>query len=190
VKDWPPNFGAPGRFVAGVLGADEEVLANGLIDGDHVLGDVGGQGAVGQVEVVIRAGDGTVPVASGPKGIALDDNSIRRVADKHGHLQCNNAALDEVESVVTSEPIVVKAASTEDLSVEAPEILSGGEAFAARIVSPTARRSVTITVRDEHGRIVAEVQKALRHSTIEYRAEPLDPGGYNLEVRDTAAACR
>ena len=129
------------------------------------------------------AGDGTVPVASGPKGIALEDNSIRRVADKHGHLQCNNAALDEVESVVTSEPIVVKAASTEDLSVEAPEILSGGEAFAARIVSPTARRSVTITVRDEHGRIVAEVQKALRHSTIEYRAEPLDPGGYSLEVR-------
>ena len=50
------QFGAPGRFVAGVLGADEEVLANGLIDGDRVLGDVGGQGAVGQVEVLIRAG--------------------------------------------------------------------------------------------------------------------------------------
>ena len=57
------------------------------------------------------AGDGTVSAASGPKGIPLDDNSIRRIADKHGHLQCNNAALDEVESVVTSEPIVVKAGS-------------------------------------------------------------------------------
>ena len=27
-EDWRPNFGAPGRFVAGVVGADEEVLAN------------------------------------------------------------------------------------------------------------------------------------------------------------------
>src|SRR6201998_2260935 len=56
VKDRPANFGAPGRFVAGVLGADKEVLANGLIDGDRVLGDVAGQGAVRQVEVAVRAG--------------------------------------------------------------------------------------------------------------------------------------
>src|ERR1700738_3087821 len=55
VKDWPANLGAPGRFVAGVLGADEEVLAYRTVDGDRVLGDVGGQGAVGQVEVAIRA---------------------------------------------------------------------------------------------------------------------------------------
>jgi hypothetical protein len=130
--------------------------------------------------------DGTVSAASGPKGIALDDNSIRRIADKRGHLQCNNAALDEVESGVTSESIVVKAASADDLSVAASEILSVGEAFAARIVSPAARRSLTITVRDEHGRIVTEVQKAMRRSTIEYRTSPLDPGGYSLEVRDTA----
>src|ERR1700758_3326802 len=56
VKDGPANFGAPGRFVAGVLGADEEVLANGPIDGDRVLGDVSGQGPVGKVEVAVRAG--------------------------------------------------------------------------------------------------------------------------------------
>src|SRR5882757_6179003 len=56
VKDRPANLGAPGRFVAGVLGADEEVLANRAINTDRVLGDVGGQGAVGQVEVAIRAG--------------------------------------------------------------------------------------------------------------------------------------
>ena len=55
VKDRPANLGAPRCFVAGVLGADEEVLANGPIDGDRVLGDVGGQRAVGQVEVAIRA---------------------------------------------------------------------------------------------------------------------------------------
>src|SRR5882724_4944216 len=56
VKDRPANLGAPGRFVAGVVGADEEVLANRAINADRVLGDVGGQGAVGQVEVARRAG--------------------------------------------------------------------------------------------------------------------------------------
>jgi predicted phage tail protein len=101
-------------------------------------------------------------------------------------LQCNNAALDEVESVVISDPIVVKAVPTEDLSVAAPEVLSAGESLAATIASHTGRRSVTITVRDEHGRVVTEVEKAMRTSTIEYRTEPLDPGGYSLEVRDLA----
>src|ERR1700694_3363362 len=56
VKYRPANLGSPGRFVAGVVGAYEEVLANRAIDGDRVLGDVGGQGAVGEVEVAIRAG--------------------------------------------------------------------------------------------------------------------------------------
>src|SRR5882757_4474556 len=56
VKDRPANLGSPGRFVAGVVGAYEEVLANRAIDADRALGDVGGQGAVGQVKVAIRAG--------------------------------------------------------------------------------------------------------------------------------------
>jgi hypothetical protein len=65
------------------------------------------------------AGDGTVSAASGPKGIALDDNSIRRIADKHANLECNNAALDEVESVVSSDPIVVKGGSTAEFAITA-----------------------------------------------------------------------
>lgn len=134
------------------------------------------------------AGDGTVSAASGPKGIPLDDNSIRRIADKHGHLQCNNAALDEVESVLRSEPIIVKAGPTEDLSVAMPEILSAAEPVTATISSPTGRRSVAITVRDEHGGVIEQVEKVIRHSTVEYQTAPLDPGGYSLEVRDVADA--
>ena len=132
------------------------------------------------------AGDGTVSAASGPKGVPLDDNSIRRVADKHGHLQCNSAALDEVESVVRSEPIVVKAGRIEDLSVAMPEILSAGEPVIATMSSAAGRRSVAITVRDEHGGVVEEVQKVLRNSAVQYRTSALDPGGYTLEVRDVA----
>jgi pimeloyl-ACP methyl ester carboxylesterase len=132
------------------------------------------------------AGDGTVSAASGPKGIPLDDNSIRRIADKHGHLQCNNAALDEVESVLRSEPIIVKAGPTEDLSVAMPEIFAAEEPVTATISSPTGRRSVAITVRDEHGGVVEEVEKVIRHSAVEYRTAALDPSGYSLEVRDVA----
>lgn len=131
------------------------------------------------------AGDGTVSAASLPKNVPLDDNSIRRVADKHGHLQCNTAALDEVESVLTSEPIVVKAASIEDLSVRSPEILSTTEDLVATIES-SERRTVTITVRDERGHNIAEVQKVVRNGRLEYRTTPLEPGGYDLEVRDLA----
>jgi hypothetical protein len=127
-----------------------------------------------------------VSAASGPKGVPLDDNSIRRVADKHGHLQCNSAALDEVESVVRSEPIVVKAGRIEDLSVAMPEILSAGEPVIATMSSAAGRRSVAITVRDEHGGVVEEVQKVLRNSAVQYRTSALDPGGYTLEVRDVA----
>jgi hypothetical protein len=131
------------------------------------------------------AGDGTVSAASVPKNVPLDDNSVRRVADKHGHLQCNTAALDEIESVLTSEPIVVKAASIDELSVRSPEILSTTEDLVATIES-SERRTVTITVRDERGQIVAEVQKVVRNGRLEYRTTPLEPGGYDLEVRDRA----
>jgi pimeloyl-ACP methyl ester carboxylesterase len=162
-----------------IVGTKQPTSASAsLSDGRYVLSELLGNRDL--------AGDGTVSAASGPKGIPLNDNSIRRIADKHGHLQCNIAALDEVESVVTSEPIIVKAASTEGISVAAPEILSAGEPFAATIASHTGRRGVTISVRDEHGQVVTEVEKAMRQSTIEYRTAPLDPGGYSLEVRDIA----
>ena len=125
-------------------------------------------------------------LASGPKGIPLDSNSLRRVADKHGHLQCNNAALDEIESVVISDPIVVKAGSFDDLSIAAPEVLSADESLLARIASGAGRRSIVITVRDENGRVITEVERAMRRETIDYQAAPLSPGGYNLQVRDVA----
>lgn len=130
------------------------------------------------------AGDGTVSAASGPKGIALDDNSIRRIADKHGHLQCNDAALDEIESIITSEPIVVKAATGTELSVAAPEILGQKESLTATISSPDGRRSVVVKVSDEHGALIAEQTKPVRNGTVVYHTPPLPPGGYSLEVHD------
>lgn len=128
------------------------------------------------------AGDGTVSAASGPKGVALDDNSIHRIADRHGHLQCNSAALDEIESVVTSEPIIVKAGLNQELSISAPEVLVGGEPLAATISSPAGRRSIVISIADEHGKLIAEQIQVLRNGVIDYHTPPLPPGGYALKA--------
>ncbi|BBX47687.1 hypothetical protein GCM10009641_18850 [Mycobacterium cookii] len=162
-----------------IVGAKQPTTASAaLIGGRYVFSNLLGDSDV--------AGDGTVSAASGPKGVPLDDNSIRRIADKHGHLQCNNAALDEVESVVSSAPVIVKAVPAEDYSVTVPELLSVGDPVTATISSPAGRRSVLVTVRNEHGAVVEEVEKVLRQSAVEYRTAPLDPGAYSLEVREVA----
>lgn len=130
-------------------------------------------------------GDGTVSAASVPKGVAVDDNSIRRIADKHGSLQCNGAALDEVESVVSSAPIVVKGGDATELSIGAPELVSAHEAFGAMISAPSGRRTVVVTLRDERGRVVERLDKVMRHEVVQYTTAALEPGGYTLEVRHT-----
>ena len=52
----------------------------------------------------------------------MDSNTLRRVPDKHGNLQRNPAALDEVEGILTARPIIVKAAKPIALRVDAPGI--------------------------------------------------------------------
>jgi pimeloyl-ACP methyl ester carboxylesterase len=130
-------------------------------------------------------GDGTVPAASIPKGIQLDDNSIRRISDKHGSLQCNAAALDELESVITSNPVVIKGASSTDLGVSAPELISSQQNLEA-VVTSSSRRRVVVTLRDEEGQVIETVSSVVRNESITYTHPPLAPGGYTLAVRDVA----
>ena len=71
-----------------------------------------------------------------------------------------------------------------DLSVAAPELVSARGAFSAEISSPSGRRGVVVTLRDEHGRVVEQLDKAVRRDVVEYTTAALEPGGYRLEVRD------
>ncbi len=51
----------------------------------------------------------------------MDSNTLRRILDKHGNLQRNTAALDEVEGIVTaSSIIIIKAAKPVPLRVDRP----------------------------------------------------------------------
>lgn len=149
-----------------------------LLDGRYVFSD--------RLSDRDLAGDGTVSAVSGPKGLPLDDNSIRRLVDKHGNLQCNRAALDEVESVVSSAPIVIKGADTAAFSVATPEIISARTTFHATITTLSGRRGVVVTLRDESGRVVEQLDKVIRRDIVEYTTAALEPGGYTLEVRDAA----
>jgi hypothetical protein len=49
----------------------------------------------------------------------MDSNTLRRILDKHGNLQRNTAALDEVEGIVTASSItiIIKAAKPVPLRV-------------------------------------------------------------------------
>lgn len=169
---------APKRHV--IVGVRQPTTASAsLLNGRYVLSDLLGDRDL--------AGDGTVSAASIPKGLPIDDNSIRRIADKHGNLQCTDAALDEIESVVSSARIVVKGVDAMELTVAAPELISAREGFSATITWP-GRRTVIVTLRDEGGRVVERLDKVIRREAVDYTTAALEPGGYTLEVRGAVAS--
>ena len=54
VEDRPANLGPPGLLVAGVVAADQVVLADGALDSERVLAHVGGQRAIRTVHVDVE----------------------------------------------------------------------------------------------------------------------------------------
>ncbi|WP_327162623.1 lipase/acyltransferase domain-containing protein [Mycolicibacterium wolinskyi] len=128
-------------------------------------------------------GDGTVSAASGPRGVPLDDPVLRRVVEKHGNLQSNSAVLDEIEGVITSDPIVVKAVGeTGGLTVDAPEIVSVGERFHGRISDESERNAVRIILCNEKRQTLESVSTTMRNGELRYSTEPLPPGAYTLSA--------
>ena len=133
-------------------------------------------------------GDGTVPLVASPKGLPLDHNTLRRVADKHGNLQRNLAALDEVEGVMTATPLIPKATELVPLRVDAPELLMRGEPLAVH-VEQEGREGLLVTLRDETGGVDVRVLRMRRGEGVA-TFDDLTPGAYSVEVtgRDPAAA--
>ena len=59
-----------------------------------------------------EAGDATVPrLAATPNSLRPNSPVIRWIPDQHGSLQSNQALLDEIEGVLTSQPVIHRAAS-------------------------------------------------------------------------------
>jgi pimeloyl-ACP methyl ester carboxylesterase len=128
-------------------------------------------------------GDATVPLA-GALGHRLsgDSNQVRRIADHHGNLPRNGAALDEVESVLTGRPIRRRDVAAGALRVRAADVLSAGEPLLVDVtVDDASRHAVRVVVTDEVGRHVARMPPLRQgHATIEFR--DLAPGAYTIDV--------
>jgi hypothetical protein len=129
-------------------------------------------------------GDSTVPIVAACRAdVPMDSNTLRRVPDKHGNLQRNRAALDELEGILTARSIKVRAAGTVELRVSLPELVFAGEALpveATAVEDP--RVALRIAVYDETDQLVeARVPKPTNGVT-RTAIDGLPPGAYTVAV--------
>ena len=133
-------------------------------------------------------GDATVPIVAACRpDVPMDSNTLRRVPDKHGNLQRNTAALDEVEGILTASSIIVKAAKPVALRVDAPDLALAGEAITMRVTpaEPT-RHAILLTVTSETGTLIEA--RAVRPSGGTIVVDGLPPGAYTIDVAGTDPA--
>jgi hypothetical protein len=131
-----------------------------------------------------EGGDSTVPRLSAiPKKERPDNPSIRWIADQHGSLQSNQSVLDEIEGILTAQPVIYRAASEYELGVHTePLVLADERVEVEATVTGDERIALQARVIDERG---SEVSTAsLRPSGGIHRAslEPLSPGAYRVVV--------
>ena len=127
------------------------------------------------------AGDGTVPAVAGPRGIPLDDPTLKRIADKHGALQCNNAVLDEIEGILTAKPIIPKAGDRVEPRVGVPELILAGEPLSVTVDLAGAREAIRITLTPETG--LAKVRTPrVTGGVASTSFTDLPPGAYTVDV--------
>lgn len=128
------------------------------------------------------AGDSTVPIVAACRAdVPMDSNTLRRVPDKHGNLQRNTAALDEVEGILTASRIIVRAAKPVALRVDAPELALAGQPITLHITpaEPT-RQAIHLTVTSETGTPIEA--RRLRPSGETITIDGLPPGAYTIDV--------
>ncbi|MEV4207797.1 esterase/lipase family protein [Nocardia salmonicida] len=141
-------------------------------------------------------GDATVPMV-GALGhrLAPTTNRIRRVTENHGALQNHPAVLDEIESILTSQPIRRRNGATVPVRLNAPELVTAGQPVTAHVdiepvEHPTPAIEIQLIGEPTPGTVARPVVK--RPRIIDNRAEatfePLAPGAYILRVAGVNAA--
>ena len=134
------------------------------------------------------AGDATVPLVGACRAdVKMDSPALRRVPDKHGNLQRNRAALDELEGILTAHPVYVRGGSVTEAAVDVPELIMTGEPLPVRVQLSDARRAaVRVAVTGESGHFEARVMTPPATTSF----EGLAPGAYAVDVTglDASAA--
>jgi pimeloyl-ACP methyl ester carboxylesterase len=131
-------------------------------------------------------GDATVPVVAASRpDLKLSSNRLRHVPDKHGNLQRNEAALDEVEAILTAMDIIPKAARPIALRVDVPEFALAGEALIVTVTpAEETRHAIHLCVKSEADETGTIEERDLRPATGARTAviEDLPPGAYTIEA--------
>jgi pimeloyl-ACP methyl ester carboxylesterase len=127
-------------------------------------------------------GDATVPLPAACRtDVPMDSPLLRRVPDKHGNLHRNRAALDELEGILTAQPVTVRAApATTGLAVGSGELILAGQPLTVTVQPPEGQRvAVRVAVTSETGHLTsAQVIRPPATATI----DGLPPGAYTIDV--------
>ena len=128
------------------------------------------------------AGDATVPIVAACRAdVPMDSNTLRRVPDKHGNLQRNAAALDEMEGILTASSIIIKAAKPVALRVDAPEFGLAGQPITIQVTpAESTRHSIRLAVTSETGTLIET--RRIRPSGGPVTIEGLVGGAYSIDV--------
>jgi hypothetical protein len=129
-------------------------------------------------------GDATVPIVGASRpDVKMDSPLLRRIADKHGNLQRNKAASDELEGILTASPVTVRAQDTIDLHVDTPELILAGENLQIQVTpADGGRHPIRITITDEAGTMVDSRLPKPAGSTTVTTISDLPPGAYTIDV--------
>jgi len=129
-------------------------------------------------------GDATVPLAGAiGHDQPLDTALVRRIADQHGNLHRNPAALDEVEGVLTAAPVRRLHSQPISLRVNAPELITTGDPLTVSVGIDAERpHGIQITISDERDHLVAARQPQCADSHATTTFTDLPPGAYTVAV--------
>lgn len=132
-------------------------------------------------------GDATVPL-TGALGHSLrpDTNRVRRIVENHGALQNHPNTLDEIESILTAQPIRRRATAATPVRLSAPELLLAGEPLAIGIdLAPADHRTPAIQVRliSEGGTDTHPPQRPrIRNNHAHVVFPPAPPGAHTIQI--------
>ncbi|MBC9820585.1 triacylglycerol lipase [Terrabacter sp. MAHUQ-38] len=138
-------------------------------------------------------GDGTVSL-TGAVGLgeSLDTNLAVRVPEQHTNLQCNQFVLDQVQEILTAQPIRRRDIRDTNVRAVVPDLITTGQALKVSfdLESDNAdadppRKAVTVTVRSAKGKVLAKAEPALRRGHGVATFADLPAGTHSVVVAGT-----
>ena len=118
-----------------------------------------------------------------------------RVPEQHTNLQCNQFVLDQVQEILTAQPVRRRDLKSVSVRAVVPDLVTHGQglkvSFDLESDDPDAdppREAVTITVRSDKGKVLAKSEPKLRagHGVATFKELP--PGTHSVTVAGAAGA--